>query len=136
MIGEEEALRAYCFHGGCGFIESRCAKSGKCEVASFDEADRIPLRAAISAHLEALKAAGWVVVPRQPTREMLLAYRGGLRSYIQSIPVEDRKRWGTRKRRGADCYDISENEKATARYRAMIAAASPAQNGDEVSPCR
>lgn len=63
---------------------------------------------------------GWAVVPIEPTREMLVAYRRALKAYIASVPHEDRSMKWNRTDWG---FDIPEHEKATARWKAMIAAA-------------
>lgn len=66
--------------------------------------------------------AGWKLVPVEPTPEMLKAYSGGMRSYINGFSqVERVARWGAAKKsRG---HELPEWEKAISRYRAMLQAA-------------
>src|ERR1700730_7471811 len=79
-------------------------------------------RAAISAHLEALKAAGWVVVPIEPTPEMI---ESGCMA-IARLPRATLMGWELAGNRTA-----MPQGKMRARWDAMLSAAPPAQNGDE-----
>lgn len=64
---------------------------------------------------------GYVLVPVEPTVAMIKASNLALREIILSVPEPERKRrWGKPTERG---YQISGDEKAAIRYRAMIAAA-------------
>ena len=69
----------------------------------------------------------YVLMPDRVTPAMLRAYRSAMRDYINSFPEELRNsKWQRRKHHkfnGTYIYGISEHEKATVRYRAMIAAA-------------
>jgi len=60
---------------------------------------------------------GWMLVPIEPTDEMVAAYRGALQGYIESLPEHVRARAGK--------FGVRVNtwSKACARYRAMISAA-------------
>ena len=75
--------------------------------------------------LKTLAEAGLVIVPREPTEAMQFAYQGALAAYIEATPPAERK-W--RKRRVGG-YKIQPQEKARARWHAMIAAAE-AENRD------
>ncbi len=93
MIGEEEVARAI-----------RAAARHQQSIGE-EPSTSYYLRlsvAAITAHLAALEAAGWVVVPREPTKVML----------------------------AAAAHEDDENEVGTI-WQEMLSAAPPAQNGDE-----
>lgn len=115
MIGEEavsQAMRSQCHPALCDFPKcKRDASRAGSATCWGKHANRVA--GAISTHLAALKEAGWVMVPREPTREMLLA---GVRGFQKAYSSED----------------------SLADWRAcwfsMISAAPPAQNGDEAKP--
>lgn len=72
----------------------------------------------------------WKLVPVEATDEMLARYGNALRNHIKAIPKEQRAgRWGaSRPGRG---YKVPDNEKAAARYSAMLSA-SPSPGEDVV----
>lgn len=79
----------------------------------------------VLAVLAALPSCGWQAVPVEAAKEMLAAYRRGMREYIESFTADEREaKWARgRKRRGSYTYDIPEDDKARARYAAMLRAA-------------
>ncbi len=83
MIGEEEVARAI---EGSRFAQLRPARYGGVASPYEDMA-----RAAISAHLAALEAAGYVVAPRDPTEAMrAAAFEIENERYAAHSPQEDR----------------------------------------------
>lgn len=60
---------------------------------------------------------GFVLVPVEPTPEMRGAYKNAIRDLIHSTPEHARK-WRTKKHG----YDIPEDEKLMARWKAMLSA--------------
>lgn len=99
------------------------AANGGDDASCIDMPDEDLALAAIEAHTRALREAGIVLAPLEPTEAMLSAYSGALKAHIEAVPEADRK-W--RKRRtfagGPAGYKIPPDEKARCRYRAMIAA--------------
>lgn len=64
---------------------------------------------------------GFVLVPVQPTREMIGACRQALKRHIESFPESERYgRWGAHT--GDHGFKIPAHEKAIVRWRAMVAA--------------
>lgn len=66
------------------------------------------------------------VVPIEPTKAMLRAYHCAMARLIRDTePAERERRWGKPvSRRGKKVYVISDDEKAVARWQAMVRAAS------------
>lgn len=62
----EAVARAFCWNEGC----LDCGSASTCRAW---DAYKFPIRAAIAAHLKVLEKQGLVVVPREPTEEMILA---------------------------------------------------------------
>jgi hypothetical protein len=120
MIGEEnvtdaidEAMaRAICAAGG---IDPDALNGAAGVVWKLYLPDA---RAARSAHLAALERAGWRCVPVEPTDEMCDAATRSTSAWLNS------KLQGVALRR----------LKLQIRWRAMLAAAPPPQNSDEVKP--
>lgn len=73
--------------------------------------------------LAALDVAGYAVVPKEPTPEMVQGYKQAMKALIESIPDEAERiaRWGKRNKFWG--YQISTPEKVAARFKGMIEAA-------------
>lgn len=62
---------------------------------------------------------GWQLVPKTPDENMIRAYKGAVKEYIQSLPESERQH--TKTARGG--YPVPERIKATVRFAAMLASA-------------
>ncbi len=69
---------------------------------------------------------GWVLVPREPTEEMIRAGGGALKAYIDGLSPEERAKLKPRKTGKSDNagYNIRPQIKASVRWQAMIDAAA------------
>lgn len=93
----------------------------KCGEAA-DEIER--LRAIGQEADEGGVVSEWVLVPREPTTEMVRAAGGALRTYIESLSDEERAKLKRMKKRNDAMlgYRIAPHIKARIRWRAMIGA--------------
>ncbi len=122
MIGEEEVARAmYAAHMRRLDLPASIGLPWE-EIGEEEVAKWIGLSsAAITAHLAALEAAGLVVVPIEPTEAM--------REAAWAVWTEhENRRMAITGGRG----DLAQPDWETHYYQAMLSAAPPAQNGDEV----
>lgn len=73
----------------------------------------------VRAALKAAEAMGWVMVPTEATEAMFNGARDALRNRVNELPPEQRP-WFQRP--NGSGYHFGPREKASLRYRAMIAA--------------